>query len=95
MKIIAIEEHWNSAGIRDALDRLQNGARDESVAFNTMGDSQARLEDIGPGRVEVMDAPSARIRPASARSRPCRPAIRRPRPQNSNGAPPSWVTSAR
>ena len=56
MKIIAIEEHWNRAGIRDALDRLQNGARDESVAFNTMGDNQARLEDIGPGRVEAMDA---------------------------------------
>ena len=50
MKIIAIEEHWNSAGIRDALDRLPNGARDESVAFNTMGDNQARLEDIGQGR---------------------------------------------
>ena len=35
MKIIAIEEHWNSAAIRDALDRLPNGARDESIAFNT------------------------------------------------------------
>jgi hypothetical protein len=31
VKIIAIEEHWNSVNIRDALDRLQNGARDESV----------------------------------------------------------------
>jgi hypothetical protein len=56
VKIIAIEEHWNSAGIRDALDRLPAGARDESVAFNTMGDNQARLEDIGPGRIEAMDA---------------------------------------
>src|ERR1039457_5692662 len=56
MKIIAIEEHWNSAGIRDALDRLQGGARDESVALNTMGDNQARLEDIGQGRIEAMDA---------------------------------------
>jgi hypothetical protein len=55
VKIIAIEEHWNSAGIRDALDRLQ-GAQDESVAFNTMGDNQARLEDSGQGRVEAMDA---------------------------------------
>ena len=51
MKIIAIEEHWNSAAIRDALDRLPNGARDESIAFNTMGDNQARLEDIGQGRL--------------------------------------------
>jgi uncharacterized protein len=56
VKIIAIEEHWNSAALRDALDRLQGGARDESVAFNTMGDNQARLEDIGPGRIEAMDA---------------------------------------
>ena len=56
VKIIAIEEHWNSVSIRDALDRLQGGARDESVAFNTIGDNQARLEDIGQGRVEAMDA---------------------------------------
>jgi len=56
VKIIAIEEHWNSASIRDALDHLQGGARDESVAFNTMGDNQARLEDIGAGRIEAMDA---------------------------------------
>ena len=56
MKIIAIEEHWNSAAIRDALDRLPDGARDESTAFNTMGDNQARLEDIGRGRTEAMDA---------------------------------------
>src|ERR1700678_3183581 len=56
MKIIAIEEHWNSTSIRDALDRLPEGARDESVAFNAMGDNQARLEDIGPGRIEAMDA---------------------------------------
>jgi predicted TIM-barrel fold metal-dependent hydrolase len=56
VKIIAIEEHWNSVSIRDALDHLQGGARDESVAFNTMGDNQARLEDIGRGRIEAMDA---------------------------------------
>jgi predicted TIM-barrel fold metal-dependent hydrolase len=56
MKIIAIEEHWNSASIRDALDRLPDGARDESVAFNAMGDNQARLEDIGQGRLAAMDA---------------------------------------
>jgi predicted TIM-barrel fold metal-dependent hydrolase len=56
VKIIAIEEHWNSASIRDALDRLPGGERDESVAFNTMGDNQERLEDIGHGRIEAMDA---------------------------------------
>jgi predicted TIM-barrel fold metal-dependent hydrolase len=54
--IIAIEEHWNSVSIREALDRLPEGARDESVAFNAMGDNQARLEDIGPGRIAAMDA---------------------------------------
>jgi predicted TIM-barrel fold metal-dependent hydrolase len=56
VRIIAIEEHWNSASIRDALERLPAGARDESVAFNAMGDNQARLEDIGQGRLEAMDA---------------------------------------
>ena len=56
MKIIAIEEHWNSVSIRDALDRLPAWARDESVAFNQMGDNQARLEDLGPGRIAAMDA---------------------------------------
>jgi hypothetical protein len=30
VKIIAIEEHWNSVGIRDALDRLPDG-----VMFST------------------------------------------------------------
>jgi hypothetical protein len=58
MKIIAIEEHWNSAGIRDALDRLPDGMRDESVAFNAMGDNQARLEDIGLGRSSSSSTPS-------------------------------------
>ncbi|MGW4571977.1 amidohydrolase family protein [Streptomyces tendae] len=56
MKTIAIEEHWNSANIRKALDRLPQGARDESVAFNARGDTQVRLEDIGQGRIEAMDA---------------------------------------
>jgi uncharacterized protein len=56
MKIIAIEEHWNSVGIRDALDRLPAAARDESVAFNAMDGNQARLEDIGQGRLEAMDS---------------------------------------
>lgn len=55
-KVVAVEEHWNSAAIRDALDRLPDGARDESTAFHTMSDHQARLEDLGPGRIEAMDA---------------------------------------
>jgi hypothetical protein len=125
------EPDWNSVSIRDALDRLPDRARDDSVAFNSMGDNQARLEDIGQGRVEAMEAAGidvsilsvvtpatqalpareaialardandeatsavrARTRIACARSRPCRPATRRPPPRNSNGAPPSWATSA-
>jgi uncharacterized protein len=56
VKIIAIEEHWNSVGIRAALDRLPAAERDDSVTFNTMGDNQARLEDIGQRRIEAMDA---------------------------------------
>jgi hypothetical protein len=55
MKIIAIEEHWNGAGIRGALDRLPARARDESVAFNRMGDNQARPEDTGQSRLQAMD----------------------------------------
>ena len=56
MKIIAIEEHWNSASIRQALNRLPEGSRDDSVASNDRDDNEARQEDIGPGRIEVMDA---------------------------------------
>jgi predicted TIM-barrel fold metal-dependent hydrolase len=55
MKIIAIEEHWNTSGIRDALGRLPDGSRDESVAHNDTGDNNARLEDIGDGRIRAMD----------------------------------------
>ncbi|MFG2794432.1 amidohydrolase family protein [Streptomyces sp. NPDC048419] len=56
MRTIAIEEHWNSDGIREALDRLEGTQRDESIAFNAMGSNQARLQDIGLGRIEAMDA---------------------------------------
>jgi predicted TIM-barrel fold metal-dependent hydrolase len=56
VRTIAIEEHWNSDGIRDALDRLEGTQRDESIAFNAMGSNQARLQDIGLGRIEAMDA---------------------------------------
>jgi predicted TIM-barrel fold metal-dependent hydrolase len=56
VQIIAIEEHWNSVGIRGALERLTGDARDESVAFNERDGNQARLEDIGSGRIAAMDA---------------------------------------
>jgi hypothetical protein len=76
VKIIAIEEHWNSAAIRDALDRLQGGARDESIVFNTMGDNQARLEDIGQGRIEAMDAAGIDVSVLSVVTAPSSPAAR-------------------
>ena len=59
MKIIAIEEHWNSAGIRDTLDRLPTGVR-RNRRLQHHGRHQARLEDTGQGRVEAMDAGSRR-----------------------------------
>jgi uncharacterized protein len=38
-----------------ALKALPEGRRDESLAFNEMGDNLARLEDIGDARVAAMD----------------------------------------
>ena len=49
--VIAIEEHWSTPGLAAALD-----GKDDSLAFNTMGDNLARLEDIGDARLAEMDA---------------------------------------
>jgi len=56
MRIIAIEEHWTTESIDQALRAQPAGARDESVALNDRGDIPARLLDIGEQRVEAMDA---------------------------------------
>jgi predicted TIM-barrel fold metal-dependent hydrolase len=56
MTVIAIEEHWTTAGITRALEAQSGQARDDSVALNDRGDIQARLEDIDAGRIEAMDA---------------------------------------
>ena len=56
MTIIAIEEHWTTKGIDQALRAQPAGTRDESVALNDRGDIPARLLDIGERRVEAMDA---------------------------------------
>ncbi|MFB7629367.1 amidohydrolase family protein [Streptomyces sp. NPDC056149] len=56
MRVVAIEEHWSTPNIDQALRSQPAGARDESVALNDRGDIPARLLDIGAGRVEAMDA---------------------------------------
>jgi uncharacterized protein len=56
MRVIAIEEHWTTDTIDQALRAQPAGARDESVALNDQGDIPARLLDIGEHRVDAMDA---------------------------------------
>jgi hypothetical protein len=56
MKVIAIEEHWTTKGIDDALRAQPEGSRDESVVFNDRGDISERLFDLGDLRIEAMDA---------------------------------------
>ena len=73
VKIIAIEEHWNSAGIRAALDRLPAGARDESVAFNAWAITR-------PGWRTSARAGSRRWTPPESMLRSCRSSPPPPRP---------------
>ena len=56
MALIAIEEHWILPDLASALRHLPKDRRDESSAFNEMGDHQQRLEDLGSGRIAAMDA---------------------------------------
>ena len=56
MTLIAIEEHWILPDLTAALGALPQQVRDESLAFNEMGDNQQRLEDLGAGRIATMDA---------------------------------------
>jgi predicted TIM-barrel fold metal-dependent hydrolase len=56
VKLIAIEEHWILPELSSALHAVPEHARDESLAFNEMGDNLERLEDLGAGRIETMDA---------------------------------------
>ncbi|MBT0768184.1 amidohydrolase family protein [Kineosporia sp. J2-2] len=55
MNLIAIEEHWTTPRLTAALKDLPEGERDESLAFNEMGDNLALLEDVGDARIAVMD----------------------------------------
>ena len=54
MTLIAIEEHWMMPELTSALKAMPQ--RDESLAFNEMGDHRQRLEDLGEGRIAAMDA---------------------------------------
>ena len=56
MRIIAIEEHWTSAGLDRALRAQPPGQRDDSLALNDFGEVPTRLPDLGPARIEAMDA---------------------------------------
>ena len=56
MTLIAIEEHWIMPELTAALSALPEPLRDESLAFNELGDHQQRLEDLGAGRIAAMDA---------------------------------------
>lgn len=42
-------------GLGAALSAVGPDRRDESLAFNAMGDNQQRLDDVGEGRLQVMD----------------------------------------
>jgi uncharacterized protein len=53
--IIGIEEHWTTSELTAALKGLPEGSRDDSLAFNEMGDNLSRLEDIGDARIAAMD----------------------------------------
>jgi uncharacterized protein len=56
MRVIAIEEHWTTKKIDQALRAQPAEVRDASVALNDRGDIPARLFDIGEQRIEAMDA---------------------------------------
>jgi uncharacterized protein len=54
--LIAIEEHWIMPDLTSALSTMPPQVRDETLAFNEMGDNQQRLKDLGAGRIAAMDA---------------------------------------
>lgn len=56
MTLIAIEEHWIMPELTAALRNLPADRRDDSLAFNDLGDHQQRLQDLGAGRLAAMDA---------------------------------------
>ncbi len=55
MTLIGIEEHWTTPELTAALTAQPDGIRDDSLAFNEMGDHLSRLQDLGDGRIAAMD----------------------------------------
>lgn len=56
MTLIAIEEHWIMPDLTSALQAAPPERRDESLAFNEMGDNRQRLEDLGAGRIAAEES---------------------------------------
>jgi len=56
LTVIAIEEHWMMPELASALAALPDEDRDESLAFNELGDHAERLRDLGDERILAMDA---------------------------------------
>jgi hypothetical protein len=56
MALVGIEEHWNLPELTAAVKALPEGRRDESVAFDEMGDNLEHLDDLDDVRIAAMDA---------------------------------------
>lgn len=54
--LVAVEEHWMLPELTSALNSVPDRFRDESLAFNDMGDNRQRLENLGSDRIATMDA---------------------------------------
>jgi len=53
--LIAIEEHWTTGELTEALRAVSHGRRDESLALNELDDNLPRLLDLADGRIATMD----------------------------------------
>ncbi|WP_028924266.1 amidohydrolase family protein [Pseudonocardia acaciae] len=87
MALIAIEEHWIMPDLTSALSAMPAEVRDESLAFNEMGDHRQRLEDLGAGRLAAMDAQGIDVSilaltPPGTQPLPPEDAVRRSRAAN-------------
>jgi uncharacterized protein len=55
MKLIALEEHFVTAGVLDAWSRLDPENADDTVELFKIGEGQARLEDLSEERLRQMN----------------------------------------